>query len=288
VTALTARAWERWLRRPSPGTPAIRRQVLDTWRRTSVEFRDGIAGDTPIEPYVLSTRLRGGDLDMLIPTVGAQSWYDNLAFFVDLDLIDRFRMIDRGGTVFDVGAHMGLYSLVFRHLVGARGRVVAFEPFHLNTEVLRLNARLNGVRIDVEEVAVTRRAGIGSASTVTECIADQDEHAVPIRLATLDDYAHLRPGFVKVDIEGAEIDALASAERLLALRPNLYIELHPQLYDRFGLHVDDLFDAIPFDDYVCYLQYPTKGTIAYRREFEITEPCGMFLMRDEPLRRLTG
>src|SRR2546423_2375718 len=43
------------------------------------------------------------------------------------------RALKAGDTVFDIGAHVGVYTTLFSHLVGPQGKVYAFEP---NTEVL--------------------------------------------------------------------------------------------------------------------------------------------------------
>ena len=46
--------------------------------------------------------------------------YENQLVFV--------RMVARGSTVFDVGAHVGFYTLLASVVVGPAGRVFAFEP----------------------------------------------------------------------------------------------------------------------------------------------------------------
>ncbi|MCL6545620.1 MAG: FkbM family methyltransferase [Bryobacteraceae bacterium] len=57
------------------------------------------------------------------------------------------RMIEfvRPGMVcWDVGAHVGFYTLLFAELVGPGGRVFAFEPFPRNVDLLRRHVEMNG------------------------------------------------------------------------------------------------------------------------------------------------
>ena len=64
-------------------------------------------------------------------------------------------VVRRGYTVFDLGAHVGFYSLLASTLVGAEGRVVSFEPVPRNLSFLRQHLALNKIEnCSVWEVAV--------------------------------------------------------------------------------------------------------------------------------------
>src|SRR5262245_20422896 len=61
-----------------------------------------------------------------------------------------------GDTVFDIGAHIGYYTLLLARRVGKTGRVVAFEPDSTNYNTLAENVALSGYRhIDLFPFAVT-------------------------------------------------------------------------------------------------------------------------------------
>src|SRR3989442_7232326 len=60
--------------------------------------------------------------------------------------------IEEGMTVFDIGAHIGLFTLGAAKRVGRRGRVYAFEPSPETAEVLERHVRLNGWQNRVEVV----------------------------------------------------------------------------------------------------------------------------------------
>jgi FkbM family methyltransferase len=76
--------------------------------------------------------------------------------------------IQPGDVFFDVGAHIGFYSLVAAKAVGRSGNVVAIEADPYNYEQLKLNLRLNCVEnvralnIGVSDNRETLRLGINS------------------------------------------------------------------------------------------------------------------------------
>src|SRR5437879_13846628 len=64
-----------------------------------------------------------------------------------------------GATVLDVGAHIGLFSVLMARLVGPSGRVISFEPTPLTRRVLDETVRLNGFGdvVEVRAEAVSAR-----------------------------------------------------------------------------------------------------------------------------------
>jgi hypothetical protein len=53
----------------------------------------------------------------------------------------------RGQIVYDVGAHVGFYTLLASSLVGQEGQVIAFEPYPRNLEFLHRHVQLNHYRL---------------------------------------------------------------------------------------------------------------------------------------------
>jgi len=149
-----------------------------------------------------------------------------------------------GGVVWDVGANIGFFSLIAARLVGAQGKVVAFEPLPENQRAIRRNVELNGMEnVELVPLALSEREGeaelqIHDSPTWAKLDTTGDtsfkgdaEAASSVRVAvsTLDaQLARLAaPDLVKMDIEGAEVAALRGALRLLdECRPTLICELH--------------------------------------------------------------
>ena len=151
------------------------------------------------------------------------------------------REAQRGWTVYDIGAHIGFFTLALARQVGAAGRVVAFEPLPANLSALRENLAMNpavAANVQVVEAAVSRESGRAAlfaeaSSTMARLTAPPAGHTGTHEVATLalDDLVFARgappPRLVKMDIEGAEGLALAGARRLLReAAPLLLIEVH--------------------------------------------------------------
>ena len=259
--------------------------IIAAWRKIAKGFcqsgsgkQNGILAD----PYVVEKSLHGNLTRLLIPTRASQQWYDKFDH-TEAPFIDALRMIKPGDTVFDCGAHQGVHSIIYSRMAGERGRVVAFEPFPMNVEIAKLNAALNHCpNIDFIDSALSSRAGHTNASTIEECIEIGNQDArdvIELKLVRLDEFSHLKPNFIKIDVEGAEIDALEGAEEMLRCRPCVYVEVHPGLLPRFGKSPMDMFRFFDFDEYYCFANYPGKEPLSrYRREFELTEPCALFFV----------
>lgn len=148
------------------------------------------------------------------------------------------RSLPTGGTLWDVGANIGFFSLLGARLVGPAGRVIAFEPVAEIAALIEEAALRSGLGVEVRAEAVAARAGreqlLVGADRSWSHLASRghtgDTHAVGVPVTTLD--AALAagapvPDVVKLDVEGSEGDVLRGAQDLLAQHgPILVIELH--------------------------------------------------------------
>jgi FkbM family methyltransferase len=149
-----------------------------------------------------------------------------------------------GMTVYDVGAFHGLLTLLFASRARA---VVCFEPNTQNYNRLKENLTLNGIKnVEVRKVGVGSRAGscrmVGSplmpggasvdGKTIEELLrAGVGTVVEEIPIVTLDEEiprASLpAPDFIKIDIEGWELEALRGARNTLEMhKPTLFLEMH--------------------------------------------------------------
>jgi len=145
------------------------------------------------------------------------------------------REIMPNSVVFDIGANVGYFSLLAAVLTGTEGKVYAFEPLPRNVQFLRQHVALNHLenRIEVIEAAVSDREGEAhfdlGASTAMGHLADSGE--ITVQMVTLDhmlETGELRPpDYMKVDVEGAEYEALSGARHILENhRPILFLDTH--------------------------------------------------------------
>ncbi len=147
-----------------------------------------------------------------------------------------------GDCYYDVGAHTGFFSLIASRFVGPSGRIVAFEPDPENAALLRANIAKNGV----EHAAVLEAAVWSSPGQVTFERASDASNRMTGRIASTGDSRQARitvpavrlddvvfgqrrpaPNLIKMDVEGAEWEALQGARRLLSeVKPKLLCEVH--------------------------------------------------------------
>ncbi|HVB99615.1 MAG TPA: FkbM family methyltransferase [Candidatus Dormibacteraeota bacterium] len=161
------------------------------------------------------------------------------------------RLLPPGGTFIDVGAHVGLYTLVAARRVGPGGRVYAFEPEPNNFQLLTQNIQRNGyANVTPVPCAVCERTG---QSPLFVSRQGNDRHSLfrnprsPIReqrqaveTTTLDDFLASAGwpeiDLVKMDIEGAEPLAIAGMSRMLgrSSRMHLIVEFSPEMLEAGG------------------------------------------------------
>lgn len=158
------------------------------------------------------------------------------------------RLLPEGGTFIDVGAHVGLYSLIAARKVGPRGRVFAFEPEPDNFHLLTRNIELNGYRnITAVPMAVCDRCGQAQLfvsrqgndrhSLFRNPRSPLPEHCQTIATTTLDDFVASakwpKIDLIKMDIEGAEQLAVTGMRRLIerSNRLHLIVEFAPEMLE---------------------------------------------------------
>ncbi len=269
-------------------------QALDEWHGIAARYAgQGFrGGQTLIEPYLIERRIHDRPGYLIMATKEGQDWYDN-QHETEVPELLRLGMLRQGDTVFDCGSNQGLNALSYARAVGPAGRVVAFDPFPLHIDIARFNARLNDLRnIDFIRAGLSSRAEQLNVSILEQCVAETDDTAdgKSISLLPLDAFASLRPSFVKLDIEGAEVDALEGAAEIIAMEPAIYIEVHPRYLPRFGKVPSDVFKHVPLSRYRCYIDHPGVPRMSgYEGEFEMTEGCALYCVprsRDTEVRRL--
>lgn len=170
-------------------------------------------------------------------TLGLSSLLYGTFELAELNFVSQY--LRPGDGAMDIGANVGIFSVVMGATVGAQGRVFAFEPVASN--VLRLEKNL-------------RKNALGNVKIFPLALGASDGE-MQLRMATDPAYASLREvegglgngadvptqvrrldgvwetlgcppiALVKIDVEGAEMDVLRGAVRFLTIcRPTLLVE----------------------------------------------------------------
>ncbi len=165
------------------------------------------------------------------------------------------KVVKEGDTIVDLGSHFGYYSLIGSKLVGKNGKVFAFEPFHESLQQLRDGIKANKfTNIIPVQKAVSNTSGekkfyLSSISNGRNTFNEKIPHDsfIPIPSVTLDDYfGDTKIDFIKMDIEGEELNALEGAKYVIAHNPGIKmtIELSPKTIRSMGMEPKDFLSKI--------------------------------------------
>jgi FkbM family methyltransferase len=177
------------------------------------------------------------------------------------DIVDFLsNYLKPGMIVFDVGANIGVYSLLSAKYVGEHGTVHAFEPTPNTFAQLRANVELNGFTcIHLNQLAVGEKAARSMLylyeQNAMNSLSRQDWVGRPlgqveVETISLDEYisAQKLPGvdLLKVDVEGAELAVLHGARRLLSGSdpPVVLCEFADKTASAFGYQTTSIRDYL--------------------------------------------
>ena len=151
------------------------------------------------------------------------------------------RVLAPGAVFYDVGANIGFFTILGARLVGPRGRVIAFEPVPACARAVARNIELNGFEhAKIRAEAVGAQGGTARLLVVGEAswshLASTGRHAdvreeIDVAVVTIDELvgtdAIPPPDVLKIDTEGAELQAIAGMRETIARhRPAIVCELH--------------------------------------------------------------
>jgi FkbM family methyltransferase len=164
-----------------------------------------------------------------------------------------------GDVAFDVGAHIGYYTLLAARQVGENGRIFAFEPDPNNYEVLVKNVNLNNYRnvIPIKK-AVTNKTGTtklflksSSSHSLFYDSTPESGRSIDVESVSLDDFFNKWPKsltsrirLIKMDIEGAEMLALLGMSQLIKeLSLTIITEITPTI-SRSGFEPEEYISKL--------------------------------------------
>ena len=166
-----------------------------------------------------------------------------------------------GAVIIDIGAHIGLFSIIASQITGAAGKVYAFEPAPSTYELLQKTLAINHNESVIEtfQKAVGRETGKitffvsdGQADNGNSLVNYKDDrplHGIDVEVTSVDAFIKEkkinRLDFIKIDVEGAEYDTLrGAAETLQNLRPVCIVAIHPEPIKAKGDRLEDIYDFI--------------------------------------------
>jgi FkbM family methyltransferase len=174
----------------------------------------------------------GGASRMIIPNYPYLAYHD-----IEGYIQDGAWRIEPGMTVLDVGGCYGEFALYASKCVGPTGRVIMIEPDGKNVEVARKTFALNGnpanleivqgglwnkpgtLRFNAGQGATSSMVGAGAGTEAAAAVAAREGgQTVEVDVESLASLAERlkldRIDFVKMDVEGAELEVVSAAGEL--------------------------------------------------------------------------
>ncbi len=183
--------------------------------------------------------------------------------------LERFRQfVKEGNTVLEIGGHIGYLTQIFEDFVGKSGQVVVVEPTEFSRRFLSKNTRSDTI---ILPIAISNKVGNFEFYTekfggfTNSLVAEFTENSnkvlsqslitkkanvtkIQVETSTLDivckDY-DISPHFIKIDVEGAELDVLKGASYTLRNVKALMVEIsrnHIAVYKLLST-----FDFVAYD-----------------------------------------
>jgi FkbM family methyltransferase len=157
-------------------------------------------------------------------------------------------VIASGDHVFDLGAHIGTFTVPIAKRVGPEGRVLAVEALPRTYRILRKNLRMNVLQTTVTVVNAliappqSTYVPVRKARNTGGTRFEAAKTGLPLLCTTIDELsvAHFRPRVIKIDIEGFETFALTNSDIVRNHKPILYAEISAASLGQNGSSIAEL------------------------------------------------
>ena len=184
----------------------------------------------------------------------------------------------------DVGSHIGIVTLPIAKVMQKTGKVYSFEPSRKNLFFLRFHLKINNVKnVKIIDKVVSSKINSKCSFYESEDTTGMNSiiplekkkitHHTQLESISLDYFClqnEIIPDFIKVDIEGSEIELLKGSIKIMKkYKPIFFLSYHPYHIKKLGYKDDDFFKIIDKLSYKIYDQNLAKPTEMENSEYLI-------------------
>jgi FkbM family methyltransferase len=180
-----------------------------------------------------------------------------LLFGIEPDISHLFKkQLKEGMTMLDVGGNVGLICRLCAKKVGRTGKIVTFEPDPYTRGFLEHNVKDQG-NVIVSPIALSNEDTMAKfhlhpqSGTSNSLVAfDGAKEIVDVECKKIDTYLSenpgLKPDYIKIDVEGAELKVLGGMREAIKNFPDLkiVIEYCPENLANAGVTPDDYYSFL--------------------------------------------
>lgn len=210
-------------------------EIEKTWPMTGSYER--------IDPYVIPLMQADEWFELIVYHMESKAWFDQSWIDLSSRVVKQRGYIAPGSVAFDIGCNSGSITIPMAMLAGPAGHVHAFDPYPWNAAATQASAELNHLfNVTTHAVGLSNKthsiAVSPNDSRIYEASADASAQRLDIR--HIAEYMHLKPSFLKIDIEGAEHELFDIDDpRLYSCVRVAMLEFHPTWIAPRGLDVRD-------------------------------------------------
>ena len=166
--------------------------------------------------------------------------------------VSLFRQFVRSGNiVLEIGANIGAHTVVLSKMVGAQGKVIAYEPQRLVFQTLAGNLAINSI---ANAFCYQKAVGAVAGELLVPLLDFEKENnwgglslgawknGEAVEVITVDSLELPLCHFIKIDVEGMELDVLCGAKHTIQQhKPIMYVENdRPEKSDDLIRYIDSL------------------------------------------------
>ncbi|MBS1512390.1 MAG: FkbM family methyltransferase [Bacteroidetes bacterium] len=166
--------------------------------------------------------------------------------------------VQQGDTILDIGGNIGQTAMMIASKTGLKGKVYSFEPFPSTFQKFSTNLTLNP---PLQSIITVTNCALGDVPASLKMYRDCDTNSGSNRMVNSNDQAETelievpvstvdafvatnalsKVNFIKIDVEGFEMNVLKGAEETLKkFSPSLFIELNDQSLKYQGSSANEL------------------------------------------------
>lgn len=200
----------------------------------------------------------------------------------EIDLLRKH--IKKGDVVLDIGANIGFYAQILSELVSESGKVHCFEPDKINFSHLKnatnrlnnvvLNNKAVGAKTELLKIYTSKNLNVDHRTYKPE----EYDKEIDIDAVAIDDYLknHLKVDFIKIDIQGFEMQAIQGMQQVLQHNNKIKIvsEFWPYGLRTAGSSVMEYFEYLKKLNFNCYLLENNQLKKLDMEQVKALEPLG--------------
>lgn len=209
-----------------------------------------------VYPYKRKYHILDTEFDFWIPDSTGKQWYDHDLWNQAVELMTIKEMLNPNDSVIEFGVHYGFFAVFISKNLNEFGQYLGVEL--LPKAAMYSQAQLNLNHFN-SNCYVINAAGAETNKKI-DCRYDDggnafikrsDEASLMIDAVTGDSLLKQqgKVNFLKIDVEGYEVQVLEGCKEILKYLPKIAIELHLDSITKYQRVVDDVFKLIPIEKY---------------------------------------